>query len=342
MSNYDNFIVMIEAIALFLAVVAAFEIFVGVRASRYKAASSSAIVSVEALKSAMGKEHRRHPRFPLIFRVLLNGNKVLHTGDVSISGCFVRGYGKLKRGDVVSLVLSFPDLFEPLSIRGIVRWALEGGTGVLPQSMTGFGVQWLDDEEARAAKERLEPLLDNRQAQVSNQCARILCIDPRESIRFAMREAITRPYPDGHHLVDEVVSSLLKLSDIRDHEEIRKVLERAMWKLSVNRDIRVELAEVVQGENMLKRLGKEHYDLIVMGPKIDGEKDLASQIRSSTQRANPAFLFVDTEGFLGTEEIEERGIAIVLNSALELNNLVFTMKTILYRVGKRAEVSHGC
>lgn len=35
-----------------------------------------------------------------------------------------------------------------------------------------------------------------------------------------------------------------------------------------------------------------------------------------------------------TEEIKERGIDVVLNSASKLNNLVFTMKTILYRVGK--------
>lgn len=83
-----------------------------------------------------------------------------------------------------------------------------------------------------------------------------------------------RPYPDGRDLVDEIVSSLLKLADIRDHEEIRKVLDRAMWKLSVNRDIRIELAEVVQGEDLLKRLTKEYQDLIVVGPKPDGEEDV--------------------------------------------------------------------
>lgn len=68
---------------------------------------------------AVGQDDRRiHPRFPLILAVqYLGAESVLdYTENLSATGLFIRTEREFERGERVALVISFPQLLEPVEI----------------------------------------------------------------------------------------------------------------------------------------------------------------------------------------------------------------------------------
>ena len=66
----------------------------------------------------MESERRAHPRFPLILAVqYIGGERVLdYTENLSASGLFIRTDRTFAVGERISLVLSFPQLLEPIDL----------------------------------------------------------------------------------------------------------------------------------------------------------------------------------------------------------------------------------
>jgi uncharacterized protein (TIGR02266 family) len=67
----------------------------------------------------MDSERRAHPRFPLILAVQYAGAEHVldHTENLSASGLFIRTERAFVAGERVSLVVSFPQLLEPLELQ---------------------------------------------------------------------------------------------------------------------------------------------------------------------------------------------------------------------------------
>src|SRR5512138_1904181 len=65
------------------------------------------------------QERRAHPRFPLILAVqYVGGESVLdYTENLSASGLFIRTEREFELGDRVTLVVSFPQLLEPVELQ---------------------------------------------------------------------------------------------------------------------------------------------------------------------------------------------------------------------------------
>jgi uncharacterized protein (TIGR02266 family) len=79
----------------------------------------------------METERRRHPRFPLILAVQYVGaEKILDcTENLSAGGLFIRTDRDLAPGERVSLVLSFPQLLEPIELQVEVLRRRDGSDG---------------------------------------------------------------------------------------------------------------------------------------------------------------------------------------------------------------------
>jgi uncharacterized protein (TIGR02266 family) len=77
-------------------------------------------------------EKRAHPRFPLILAVDYPGGAAAlrdYTENLSAGGLFVRTARDFRVGDVVSLVVSFPELLEPVELVTEVVWIRPEGKG---------------------------------------------------------------------------------------------------------------------------------------------------------------------------------------------------------------------
>src|SRR5512142_2003832 len=67
---------------------------------------------------AMLRERRAHPRFPLILAVQYVGAETVldYTENLSASGLFIRTEREFEQGERVTLVVSFPQLLEPVEL----------------------------------------------------------------------------------------------------------------------------------------------------------------------------------------------------------------------------------
>jgi uncharacterized protein (TIGR02266 family) len=85
---------------------------------------------------AMPENRRAHPRFPLILAVQYVGADTVldYTENLSASGLFIRTEREFHLGDRVTLVVSFPQLLEPIELQvEVMRTrapSLEGPAGV--------------------------------------------------------------------------------------------------------------------------------------------------------------------------------------------------------------------
>lgn len=69
------------------------------------------------------------------------------TADVGLGGAFVETHRPLAVGTGVVLILNAPTAWNPLEIRGEVRWVSDG-SGPRP---TGFGVRFVELDRTHAA-----------------------------------------------------------------------------------------------------------------------------------------------------------------------------------------------
>ncbi len=79
----------------------------------------------------MYKERRAHPRFPLILAVQYQGAESVldYTENLSAGGLFICTEREFEPGERVALVLSFPQLLEPVEIQVEVLRRREGADG---------------------------------------------------------------------------------------------------------------------------------------------------------------------------------------------------------------------
>jgi len=98
----------------------------------------------------MSKERRTHPRFPLVLTVqYLDAVSVLdYTENLSVSGLFVRTDRRFAVGDRTTLVVSFPQLLEPVDL--VVEVVRQRET--TPDAPAGVAVRVPDDLPDHRAK----------------------------------------------------------------------------------------------------------------------------------------------------------------------------------------------
>ncbi len=98
----------------------------------------------------MEMDRRAHPRFPLILAVQYAGAERMldYTENLSAGGLFIRTERDLAPGERVSLVLSFPQLLEPLELEVEVVRRRDGSDG----SAAGVAVRVPDEAAADRAR----------------------------------------------------------------------------------------------------------------------------------------------------------------------------------------------
>ncbi len=99
----------------------------------------------------MYTDRRAHPRFPLILAVQYQGAETVldYTENLSASGLFICTEREFEVGERVALVLSFPQLIEPVELQVEVLRRRAGGDG------TPAGVAVRVPEDRPADRERL-------------------------------------------------------------------------------------------------------------------------------------------------------------------------------------------
>ncbi|ABC83511.1 response regulator [Anaeromyxobacter dehalogenans] len=98
----------------------------------------------------MDGERRAHPRFPLILAVQYLGaeNVLDYTENLSAGGLFIRTERSFEAGERVTLVLSFPQLLEPVELQIEVVRRRDGSDG----SPAGVAVRVPDDRPEDRAR----------------------------------------------------------------------------------------------------------------------------------------------------------------------------------------------
>jgi uncharacterized protein (TIGR02266 family) len=98
----------------------------------------------------MTSERRAHPRFPLILAVQYAGAESVldYTENLSAGGLFIRTEREFQLGERVTLVVSFPQLLEPLELQVEVVRVRAGAAGAPP----GVAVAVPDDRPEQRAK----------------------------------------------------------------------------------------------------------------------------------------------------------------------------------------------
>jgi uncharacterized protein (TIGR02266 family) len=80
----------------------------------------------------MEGDRRAHPRFPLILAVQYLGTESVldYTENLSAGGLFIRTEREFAVGERVTLVVSFPQLLEPVELQVEVTWVREAQEGI--------------------------------------------------------------------------------------------------------------------------------------------------------------------------------------------------------------------
>jgi uncharacterized protein (TIGR02266 family) len=137
----------------------------------------------------MGKDERRvHPRFPLILAVQYVGAESVldYTENLSATGLFIRTEREFGLGERVALVVSFPQLLEPVEIEVEVVRVRAATAG----SPAGVAVRVPDDRpEDRARLEEVARVLSG--ARAPDSAVRVLVVEDNALVA-AMYAAVLR------------------------------------------------------------------------------------------------------------------------------------------------------
>jgi type IV pilus assembly protein PilZ len=113
-------------------------------------------------------ERRIHPRAPIELKVeykKLNTFFADYTKNISKGGTFIRTRKPLDIGTEFLFRLSVPNLHEPLTIRGEVKWIVREGEapppGVAPDHEPGMGIRFIyaDPEQREEIEAIVEKLM---------------------------------------------------------------------------------------------------------------------------------------------------------------------------------------
>ncbi len=142
----------------------------------------------------MTTERRAHPRFPLILAVqYLGAESVLdYTENLSAAGLFIRTEREFAIGDRVTLVVSFPQLLEPVELLVEVVRRRAGSLG----EAGGVAVRVPDDRvEDRAKLERVARTIGAPRAQPGR---RVLLVEDNALVASMYSAALRRLSESDH------------------------------------------------------------------------------------------------------------------------------------------------
>jgi uncharacterized protein (TIGR02266 family) len=138
----------------------------------------------------MSKERRAHPRFPLVLTVqYLDAQSVLdYTENLSASGLFIRTEREFAPGERTALVVSFPQLLEPVElVVEVVR-----ARAAHPDAPAGVAVRVPDDLPDHRAKLAEVARLVGHAARVSEATYRILLVEDNALVAQMYAAALRR------------------------------------------------------------------------------------------------------------------------------------------------------
>ena len=139
----------------------------------------------------MGTEKRAHPRFPLILAVDYPGAASTvrdYTENLSAGGLFIRTEREFDVGDRVALLISFPELLEPVEMEvEVVR--IRGGAGNQP---AGVAV-WVPPDRVEDRR-RLEKLTQAAAtaAEAAQPAYRVLLVEDNSLVAAMYTSALRR------------------------------------------------------------------------------------------------------------------------------------------------------
>ncbi|HET6437816.1 MAG TPA: response regulator [Anaeromyxobacter sp.] len=137
----------------------------------------------------MPRERRAHPRFPLILAVQYQGaeNVLDYTENLSAGGLFICTEREFQVGERVALVISFPQLIEPVELQVEVLRRRPGGDG----TPAGVAVRVPEDRaEDRARLERVSDELAGSRAGKSTH--RVLLVEDNALVASMYAAALRR------------------------------------------------------------------------------------------------------------------------------------------------------
>jgi uncharacterized protein (TIGR02266 family) len=192
----------------------------------------------------MENERRAHPRFPLILAVqYLGPERVLdYTENLSSDGLFIRTEREFAAGERVTLVVSFPQLVEPVELEVEVVRRRE----VAPGTPAGVAVRVPDDRPEERAK----------LAEISRAVAGALA--PSPTLRILLVE-------DSALVAAMYAAALRRLSDtdrvgsigIETASDGREALERLLRSPPIDVIVTDVFMPVVSGITLVERIRAE-------------------------------------------------------------------------------------
>lgn len=250
----------------------------------------------------MSNDKRAHPRFPLILAVDYPGSASAvrdYTENLSAGGLFIRTERAFEVGDRVTLLISFPELLQPVEIEAeILR--LRAGT---PDQPAGVAV-WVPPDRTED-RQRLENLTRAAAAaaEAHHPSYRVLLVEDNSLVAAMYTSALRR----------------LSTSD----------------GLA---GIAVELASD-GNEAFARVLGTPPVDLVITDvymPVMSGFA-LVEKIRSEPRLQNLPVVVISSGGAEERERVSRLGADFFLQKPVKYQDIVATVRTLLAAGGRPAK-----
>ncbi len=240
------------------------------------------------------RETRAHPRFPLVLAVDYPGRASIsrdYTENLSAGGLFIRTEREFEAGERVILLLSFPQLLEPVELEVEVVWRRPGSEG-----QAGGVAVWVPQD-------RVE---DRRKLQELTQAA----AEAAETLHPAYRVLLV----EDNSLVAAMYTSALRRLSASD----------GLTGLGV------EVASD-GNEAFARMLATPPIDLVITDvymPVMSGFA-LVEKIRSEPRIASTPIVVISSGGADERERVARLGANFFLQKPVKYQDIVATVRTLL-------------
>jgi uncharacterized protein (TIGR02266 family) len=250
---------------------------------------------------AHDREKRRDPRVPLVLRVEYPGapGSLLDvTENLSAGGLFIRTDRALAEGERVPLMMSFPDLLEPLQVEvEVVR-----RRPAAPSTPSGVAVKIPFDR------------VDDR-----HKLARLA-----ETARAGARAA-AGPGPGAAKRTYRVLV-------VEDNAHVLEMYEYALRRLGGADSVHVAVEYAADGHGALQRLSEPpRVDLVMADlymPVLDGFT-LVERIRGDPALTKTPILVISAGGADARMRALELGVDVYLQKPVQFTDVIGTVRTLL-------------
>jgi uncharacterized protein (TIGR02266 family) len=247
----------------------------------------------------MGSERRNHPRFPLILAVQYAGAESVldYTENLSAGGLFIRTDREFQVGERITLVVSFPQLLEPLELQVEVARV----RGASPGAPAGVAVSIPEDR----AEDRA------RLAEVAERIAAPRGKDPGFRVLLV----------EDNALVASMYTAALRRLTESDGFPPLGVEVASDGGAAFDRLLRAPPVDVVVTD--------------VYMPVLSGIT-LVEKIRAEATLANLPVVVITSAGEAEREQLTELGVAMFLRKPVSYQDVASAIRTLIEaRVGAR-------